>query len=196
MHYDRPSLSQLVTRAETDLSARLLDGDTPLRRSVVGVLARVTAGQAHMQYGYLEWLAQQPFVDTAEAEYLARHARIWDVARKAAVAATGAVRLAGQDGAVLPAGTEGAAASSLLSGPFDKGTVGPRATLLPGPPSRWHRLWPGCSPPARWERAALSVAWTRRTTKACAPGCCAAFRNRPTAATRQTTWHGRWKCPE
>lgn len=106
MPYDRPSLSQLVTRAETDLSARLLDGDTPLRRSVVGVLARVTAGQAHMQYGYLEWLAQQPFVDTAEAEYLARHARIWDVARKPAVAATGAVRLAGQDGAVLPAGTE------------------------------------------------------------------------------------------
>jgi len=106
MPYDRPSLGQLVSRAETDLSARLLDGDAPLRRSVVGVLARVTAGQAHMQYGYLEWLAQQPFVDTAEAEYLERHASIWDVPRKVAVAATGTVGLPGTNGAVIPAGTE------------------------------------------------------------------------------------------
>lgn len=106
MPYVRPSLGQLVSRAETDLSARLLDGDAPLRRSVVGVLARVAAGQAHMLYGYLDWLAGQPFVDTAEAEYLERHARIWDVTRKAAVAAAGTVSLPGANGAVIPAGTE------------------------------------------------------------------------------------------
>ena len=106
MPFDRPSLPALVERAESDLSARLLDGEQPLRRSVAGVLARVTAGQAHMLYGYLDWLAQQPFPDTAEAEYLARLARIWGIGRKPAVAAAGTVTLQGQPGAVLPAGQE------------------------------------------------------------------------------------------
>lgn len=102
----RPSLQELIARAETDLSGRLLDGDTPLARSVVSVLARVLAGQAHMQYGYLEWLAGQPFVGSAEAEYLERHSRTWGIARKAALAAKGTISLPGANGAVLPAGTE------------------------------------------------------------------------------------------
>lgn len=106
MPFDRPSLPALVERAEADLSARLLDGEQPLRRSVAGVLARVTAGQSHMLYGYLDWLAQQPFPDTAEAEYLAHLARIWGISRKPAVAASGTVTLQGSTGAVLPAGQE------------------------------------------------------------------------------------------
>lgn len=106
MSIDRPTLPALVARAETDLSGRLLDGATPLPRSVVAVLARVLAGQTHLLYGYLEWLAAQPFVDAAEAEYLERHGSTWGVARKAAVAAAGSVSLTGTDGAVLPAGTE------------------------------------------------------------------------------------------
>lgn len=106
MSIDRPTLPALIARAETDLSGRLLDGATPMARSVVSVLARVSAGQTHMQYGYLEWLADQPFADTAEAEYLDRHGRIWGVTRKAAVAAKGSVSIPGADGAVLPKGTE------------------------------------------------------------------------------------------
>jgi len=106
MSINRPTLPALIARAETDLSGRLLDGATPMARSVVSVLARVLAGQTHMQYGYLEWLAGQPFVDSAEAEYLDRHARTWKVPRKVAVAAKGSVSLPGTEGAVLPAGTE------------------------------------------------------------------------------------------
>lgn len=106
MSIDRPTLPALVARAEADLSGRLLDGAQPLSRSVVGVLARVVAGVAHLQYGYLEWLRGQPFVDSAEAEYLDRHADVWGVPRKAAVAAAGPVSLTGLDGAVIPAGTE------------------------------------------------------------------------------------------
>lgn len=101
-----PTLPQRIERIETDISSRLADGDPLLRRSVLGVLARAVAGQGHMLQAYQEWLAQQPFVDTAEAEYLDRHARTWKVPRKAAVAATGAVSFTGVDGAVLPAGTQ------------------------------------------------------------------------------------------
>lgn len=59
-----------------------------------------------MPYGYLDWLARQPFPDTAEAEYLARPARIWGISRKPAVAAAGTVTLQGTAGGVLPAGQE------------------------------------------------------------------------------------------
>lgn len=106
MSITRPTLPELTARAETDLSGRLLDGATPLSRSVVSVLARVQAGQTHGLYGYLEWLKDQPMVDKAEAEYLDRHARIWKVQRKAAVAAKGTVTIPGAEGAVLLKGTE------------------------------------------------------------------------------------------
>jgi len=106
MSITRPTLPELIARAETDLSGRLLDGETPLSRSVVSVLARCEAGLVHGLYGYLEWLADQPFVDKAEVEYLERHLRIWGVSRKAAVAAKGSISLPGTNGAVLPAGTE------------------------------------------------------------------------------------------
>lgn len=106
MTITRPTLQELVARTETDLSGRLLDGAQPLARSVVSVLARMQSGQIHMLYGYLEWLAEQPFVGSAEAEYLERHARTWGVVRKAAVPATGSVSIPGANGAVLPKGTE------------------------------------------------------------------------------------------
>lgn len=102
----RPTLTELISRTQTDLEARLLDGDTALRRSVLSVLARMSAGQAHLMYGYLEWLAKQSFVDTADAEYLDRLADIWGKSRKAAVAATGSVTFAGSNGVIIPAGTE------------------------------------------------------------------------------------------
>ncbi|MBU1040042.1 MAG: baseplate J/gp47 family protein [Proteobacteria bacterium] len=102
----RPTLPQLVERSQTDLEGRLLDGAKALPRSTIAVLARVTAGQAHGQYGYLEWLKDQPFADTAEAEYLERHARIWGISRKPAVASTGQVSIPGTDGAVLLAGAQ------------------------------------------------------------------------------------------
>lgn len=101
-----PTLPQRIERIEADISSRLADGDALLRRSVLGVLARAAAGQGHMLQAYQEWLALQPFPDTAEAEYLERHARIWGVTRKAAVAATGTVSFTGTSGAVLPTGTE------------------------------------------------------------------------------------------
>lgn len=106
MPITRPTLPQLVDRAQTDLEGRLLDGAKALPRSTISVLARVTAGQAHGLYGYLEWAKDQPFPDTAEAEYLERHARIWGISRKPAVASTGQVSIPGTNGAVLPAGAQ------------------------------------------------------------------------------------------
>lgn len=106
MSITRPTLPELAARAQTDLEARLLDGQTAMRRSTVAVLARVWAGLLDMLYEYLSWLAQQPFVDSAEAEYLERLGRTWGITRKDSTASSGLVTFTGTDGVVIPAGTE------------------------------------------------------------------------------------------
>lgn len=105
MAWTRPSLDTLVDRITTDISGRLLDGEPVAPSSVLGVLARVMAGSVHLLHGFLAWAGRQLFVDTAEEEYLERHAAIWGLASKAATRATGAVVFAGTNSVVIPAGT-------------------------------------------------------------------------------------------
>lgn len=106
MAWQRPTLTDLIDRTKADMVSRI-DGITSiLRRSVLGVLARVLAGACHEIYGYLAWLSRQILPDTAETEYLNRWARIWKITRNAATYATGTVTLTGTDGSIIPAGTE------------------------------------------------------------------------------------------
>ena len=103
--FNRPLLADLISRIRADIAGRLAVDD-PLRRSDLEVHARVHAGSAHSMYGYLDWMFKQLMPDTAEAEYLDRHASIWlTTPRIAAVSATGQVTFTLQAGAVIPSGT-------------------------------------------------------------------------------------------
>jgi len=106
MAFDRPTLSALVARAETDLAAYMPEADALLRQGVLPALLRTQAGAASGLYAYLDWMALQLLPDTATGEELARHASLWGIARKAAVAATGTATIAGTDGAAVPAATQ------------------------------------------------------------------------------------------
>jgi len=106
MSFQRALLSELITQAETEIEANLPGADAALRRTVLGVLARVNAGAVHGLYGYLDWMARQILPDTAEGEFLDRHASIWGVERKAAAFATGTVDFTGTDGVVIAGGSE------------------------------------------------------------------------------------------
>lgn len=105
MPFARPTLTELIERAAADIEASLPGADARLRRSNLGVLARVHAGAVHSLYGYLGWLAQQMMPDTAESVFLDRFAGIWGVLRVPAAFAAGDVTLTGNAGAVAPAGT-------------------------------------------------------------------------------------------
>lgn len=105
MPWTRPTLKQIVTRVEADLTSRLTGGSALLRRSMLAILARVFAGAIHILHGFLEFLALQLFIDTAESDYLDRHAVIWGVPRIAASFAVGTLTLTGVDGTEIPAGT-------------------------------------------------------------------------------------------
>lgn len=106
MPFIRPTLLELKQRAAADLNAKLAGTDALLRRSNTNVLATVHAGAAHGMYGRLDYLADQLMPDKAEKEYLERWASLWGVFRKDADTATGPATLFGNDGAVVPTGTE------------------------------------------------------------------------------------------
>ena len=103
MPFSRPDLATLINRAEADIETRLPGADARLRRSNLNVLARVHSGAAHGLYGYLEWIARQVIIDTADGDMLERHASIWGVDRKAASPAVGNITVTGTNGAIVPA---------------------------------------------------------------------------------------------
>ena len=105
MPFERPSLGKLIARAQADMSGRLPGTDPLLRRNLVAIIARMSAGTAHGLYGYLDWLALQLMPDTAETEHLERWASIWGITRKPAGQAAGTISFTGTAGAVLPGGT-------------------------------------------------------------------------------------------
>lgn len=106
MPFLRPDLPTLIDRGVADIESRLPGADARLRRSNLNVLARVHAGATHGLYGFLEWLARQILPDTAEDEFLDRHAAIWlREPRFPAEYATGPVMVTGTNGATLPAGS-------------------------------------------------------------------------------------------
>lgn len=106
MPFERPSLADLIARAVADIESRLPGTDARLRRSNLNVLAKVHAGAVHQLYGYLDFLARQLMVDTAESAYLERYSSIWGVLRLPAAFAAGNVTFTGANGSVIPAGTE------------------------------------------------------------------------------------------
>ena len=106
MPFSRPTLSELIDRIVADVSTRVLGIEgSILRRSILGVLARAEAGAIHMLYGYLDWIAKNTIIDTAESEHLERWAAIWGVDRLAATASTGSITFTGVNGSFIPTGT-------------------------------------------------------------------------------------------
>lgn len=106
MPFVRPTLPELIDRAMADIETRLPGVDARLRRSNLSVLARVHAGAVHSLYGYLDNLAVQLFVDTAEVSFLDRYSSIWGVQRLPAAFAEGSVTITGTSGVAVPSGTQ------------------------------------------------------------------------------------------
>lgn len=104
MAFSRPTLQELITRIEGDIKTGL-GLVTILRRSFLGVLARVLAGIAHSLFGYLKFIEKQAFPDTATEEYLDRWAGIWGVTRKVATYSQFKAAVTGTNGTTIPSGT-------------------------------------------------------------------------------------------
>jgi uncharacterized phage protein gp47/JayE len=105
MAYQRPELMDLRDAAYAAIEA-IPGADARLRFAVLNALAVMTAGAADGLYGYQEWIARQILPDTAEKEFLNRHASLHlPGGRKKATGAVGSVSHPGVDGTTVPAGT-------------------------------------------------------------------------------------------
>lgn len=130
MPYTRPTLTAIVTRIEADISARLLNGAPVLRRSFLGVLARVFAGIMHLLYGFLSWIVKQivPGAETNDSEFLEAHADTFGITRRAAAFSEGNITLTGTNAATIPIGSvldraDGETYTTTSAGTISSGTA-------------------------------------------------------------------------
>ena len=127
----RPSLSEIVTRVQNDATSRLTKNE--LSRSDLNVFIRVIAGASHSIYQAIDYYKDQLFSDSAEVSFLERRAAIFNITRKSATKATGAVKFEFYNDAVdVPVGTllkssAGYQYKTLLS-PDASGTTSVKAT--------------------------------------------------------------------
>lgn len=137
MTFARPTLEDLVDRAEAETATRLGLGAL-LPRSVLSVLARVWAGAVHGLYGYLDWVSRQVVPLTADTENLQRWADLFGLERRAATAAAGDVVFSGTSGSSVPLGTivtrgDGQRFRTTLAGVLASGTATlPAQAEVPG----------------------------------------------------------------
>lgn len=112
-----PTPDELARRAENRLEAalkRIRPDKSPAAiaravRSEKGFLAAIVRAQANGLYGthlHLRWNVDQLMPDTAEAEYLIRHAAIWGVYRRPSTKAVGLALFTGLPGTAIPAGLD------------------------------------------------------------------------------------------
>lgn len=105
MPFTRPTLAELIDRVRGDLRGRLEVDGPLLRRAMADVLGAVVAGAVHTLYGFLDFLAKQLFVATAEREALLRRTAPYGIVPVAATFATGNVTATGTNGSEIPTGT-------------------------------------------------------------------------------------------
>lgn len=106
MAFDRPTPQQIRDRLAAEFDGLFEGADPRRRRSVEGVLVKVVAMAQHELHSHIAWAARQIHIGSADEDALEERAALWDVLRRAAVAATGSVTFSGTAGVIVPAGTE------------------------------------------------------------------------------------------
>ncbi len=107
MSFPKPTLKELVARIQADMESQLKlqpSHSLPspvLRRSVLSVLAHAVGGSSYMLQGFLDYLAKQVMVDTAESSFLHRWGHVWGIYPKPAAFAQGLVVFKGNEGAPI-----------------------------------------------------------------------------------------------
>jgi len=103
MPWFTPTLRQVREAVRSDVTATL-NGASFVGNSVLRVTSDCMAGLCHLTLRYIDWLSKQFLPDTAEQEWLDRHAQIWVGGRKSAtIAYGGQVQLTGDPRVVVPA---------------------------------------------------------------------------------------------
>ncbi len=135
--FARATLSQLINQALQDLqSAALTDylgnvltGQIIADKSILGALAKITAGQANQEYGYLDVIAREAIPSTATGADALAWGALVGLSPEDATAAQLTAQFSGVNGTPLPSGTaltrqtDGAAYTTTAAGNVASGIV-------------------------------------------------------------------------
>jgi len=102
--YTIPDFETLRATYLRDVRNNLPDAATD-SDSDIYVRATASSSATYGLYQYLLWVARQILPDTADTEYLERHAALRGINRKAGTTASGTVTFSGQTGAAIASGT-------------------------------------------------------------------------------------------
>lgn len=105
MPFKVPPFTQIRDQLLRDIAALNPDADTA-PDSDYYVRASSIASCASGQYAHQAWIVRQIFPDTADTEFLERHAALRSIYRHQPTFADGHATISGQDNTVIPAGTE------------------------------------------------------------------------------------------
>lgn len=106
-----PTLKETRILVRDQVRSNLTGADASIPNSVLRVLSDVTGAMAHLVMQFIEWSTRQLLPDTADADWLDRHAHMWlknadgTTGRKLATLATGQVYLTGQTWVPVSLGT-------------------------------------------------------------------------------------------
>lgn len=105
MPYTTPDYRQIRADILRDITNQLPTAATGAD-SDFAIRANAAASAVEGLYQHQQWIARQIFPDTADSDYLERHASLRNITRKSASAATGSVHFSGTVGIAVPIGTE------------------------------------------------------------------------------------------
>lgn len=118
MPFSTPTFEQIRDDLLRDIKNLVPDADTG-PDSDYRVRASSVASAISGLYQHQQWVARQIFPDSADSDYLVRHAALRGLTPKNATVATGSIRVSGTAGAVVPAGTQGQIAGVLYATTLD-----------------------------------------------------------------------------
>src|SRR5262252_5083176 len=101
MPWSTPTLKDVRSLVRDSIRGTLPGADAAIPNSVLRVLSDSQGALCHLTLQYVDWLSLQLMADTAETEWLDRHADIWllnadgTTGRKLATLATGAIDFTG-----------------------------------------------------------------------------------------------------
>jgi len=106
MPYQKPTLTELRDRIRNDIYSGLGIAVQFLRKGFIFVLSKTLAGQFNGAYGYLDWILDQLFPDTADEEFIRRWASIKKLTPIGSEKSKGSVDVIGAFGSTITAGTQ------------------------------------------------------------------------------------------
>ncbi|MFA7416122.1 MAG: baseplate J/gp47 family protein [Rhizobium sp.] len=119
-----------ILRIREDLDPIALSRAVRSARGMFSWIGRTVSLELREVHDHLAWWGRQYFPDTAEEEFVLRHAGIWGVEQRPAIKAIGTVTIEGIAGEPLPAGIELSASNAVVYVTSAAAVIGAGGTVI------------------------------------------------------------------